>query len=166
MSKKTTPWRRKPKVKQLDEDIDTSMSFAVVGSPEKFNPKFHAYKVYRLLKGLGAEVYAVSSELSKLDKDQVFPNLLSLPKPVDVMVPCLPAPFSLSMVDETNKAGIKKVWFQNRTLSKEAFEFCQANEMQIIEGCALKYQEFGTVLKFMHPCYWHGKTILYKQKHL
>ncbi len=166
MGKKTTPWRRKPKVRQLDADINTSMSFAVVGSPEKFRPRFHAYKVYRLLKGLGAEVYAVSAGLNKIEKDKVFPSLLSLPKPVDVLIPCLPAQFSLSMVDEANKAGFRKVWFQNRTLSKEAFEYCQANEIQIIEGCALRYQDFGSILKFVHPCYWHGKTIAYKQKYL
>jgi len=163
---KLIPWRRKSKIKKLDGDLDTAMSFAVVGSSEKFGKKFHAYKVYKLLKEMGSHPYPVAAGLADLEKDAVFPSLLSLPQKVDAVIPCLPAEFSLSIVREAKEAGINKVWFQNRTLSPEAFEFCQNNEMEITEGCVLKFKEFSNLARFVHPCYWHGKTILRKKKYL
>lgn len=166
MSQKLIPWKRKVKIRQLDEGIDTSMSFAVVGSAKKFGKKLHAYKVYRLLKESGSRVYAVAGDLENIGADTVYSRLTELAEPVDIVVPCLPASFSLSIVAEAKEAGIAKVWFQNRTLSKEALEFCQINGMEIVEGCVLKYREFGSILKIIHPCYWHGKTILRKKNKL
>jgi uncharacterized protein len=161
---KITPWRRKPKIKQLTSDLSTELSFVVIASPDKFARKFHAYKVLQLLKELGAEVYPVSANLDKVDKLKVYPDMLSLPKPVDVVIPCLPASFSISIVEEAKAAGINKVWFQEKTLSEEAVQFCQENDMEIIEGCALMYKDFDVLLKYVNPCFWHYKTFTRKQK--
>lgn len=159
-------WRRKKQVKELDGGLTTAMSFAVVGSAEKFKPGFHAGKVFRLLKDWGAEVFPVAADVEKIGRDKVFANLLLLPQPVDVVVPCLPAPFTFSIVQEAFEAGIHTVWFQPKTLSPEAAEFCLAREMGVVEGCALKFQPFDDWLRFFQPCFWHGKTILRKQKYL
>jgi len=167
MSNKVIPWRRKPKIRSLEAGIDTSMSFAVVGSPEKFKQeKRHAFKVLRLLHDLGAEVYPVASNLEKLGKEKVWPKLDSLPKAVEVVIPCLPAEYSLSIVVEAKEAGIPLVWFQPRTLSSEAYGFCQDNGLEVVESCALKHREFSGVSKFLHPCFWHSKTISRKQNKL
>lgn len=164
--KKLIPWKRKIKIKQLDEGMDTSMCFAVVGSSKKFGKRLHAFKVYRFLQESGSRVYAVAADLEKIGNDRVYQRLTELPEPVEIVVPCLPAAFSLSIVAEAREAGISKVWFQNRTLSKEAFEYCQENGIEIVEGCALKHQDFSRVTKVINPCYWHGKTIFRKKKRL
>lgn len=161
---KVTPWRRKPKIKDLQEGITTALSFAVIGSPEKFSKNHHGYRVYKLLKELGAEVYPVAVELEKLEKDKVFPNLLSLPRTVDVVIPCLPEAFTLSIVQEAKEVGTNKIWFQQKTLSQDAWQFCQDQGLEIIEGCTLMYKNFGNLLKHFDPCFWHAKTFARKQK--
>ncbi len=139
------------------------MSFAVVGSAEKFTPSHHAYRVYRLLRELGVEVYPVVADTVKLGKDKVYPSLIDLPHQVTTAIPCLPSNFALSIVQDCHAAGIPNIWFQPHTLSAEAAEFCHTYDLKIIDGCTLKYFEFNDVTRFFHPCYWHAKTIRRKQ---
>src|SRR5689334_10746066 len=128
---KVTPWRRKPKITDLQGDLTTGLCFAVVADADKFSNKLHAYKVYKLLKDLGAEVYPVSPDLDKVEKTKVVPSLLSLPVPVDVVIPCLPDIFALSIVQEAQEVGINKVWFQEKTFSQEAEQFCMDHGIEI-----------------------------------
>ena len=160
---KHTAWRRKKKVINLDGNLNTAQSFAIIGSRRKFTPGHHAYNVYHLLQELGAKVYLVAADLPQLGKVQVYPNLADLPELVDVIIPCLPETFALGIAAESQLAGIKWIWFQPKTLSKTAKEYCTANQLKIIEGCCLKYSEFEELTRFFRACFWHARTAKRRQ---
>ncbi|HWJ02340.1 MAG TPA: CoA-binding protein [Verrucomicrobiae bacterium] len=167
MAGKLIPWKKKPKYKKLDGSLDTSMSFAVVGSSHEFtDKKHHAYKVFHVLKELRVSVYPVGPDLEFVGKDKAAATLSELPAPVDAVIPCLSAEYSLSIVRDAKLAGINKIWFQTRTLSREALEFCLDNNIEVIEGCVLKHKDFTGLGQLIDPCYWHSKTIALKQKYL
>ncbi len=152
------------KIKNLQGGLTSALSFAVVGNLEKFSQKLHAYKALKALQELGAEVYPVAADLEKVEKTKVYPSLLSLPKKVDVVVACLPQQFALNIVQEAAEAGIGKVWFQQKTASDEAVQFCLEHDISFVSGCVLMYREFGGLFKYLNPCLWHAKTFARKQK--
>lgn len=157
------PWRKRAKLKELDGGLTTSMCFAVVGNAEKFKPRFHAYKVFRLLKSLGVHAYPIAADLERLGRDKVYADLSAVPEKVDVVVPCLASSATLGVLQAAKQAEIARAWFQPRTLSVETVDFCLDNEIQIIDSCVLLYDEFDGLTRLINPCYWHAKTISHRK---
>jgi predicted CoA-binding protein len=106
----------------VEEILQTCRSWAVVGVSAK--PERDSHRVAKFLKDRGYRVYPVNPRLGSWEGDTVYPNLLSIPDPVDV-VDLFRRPEDVpSHVEEAIELGARVVWMQlgisHATASKRA----------------------------------------------
>ena len=147
---------RTKKVFQLADGLNTAQRFAVLGSADKFSHHKHAWRVWRTLKQFGCPVFPVAKEISRLEGNKVYPDLLALQGKVEVVVPCLLPEDMPNLVSEAAAAGAKYIWFQEQTWTTDFAEQCIQTEVTPVRGCALRHKQFAKPLAFAQPCYWHG----------
>ncbi len=147
---------KEKKVYDLGQGLNTSLRYAVLGSKDRFLEHKHAWKVWRTLKEWGCVVYPVANELTRIDGTKVYPDLLSLQDKIDVVVPCLRPEFIPGLVRETQSAGAKLIWFQEKNFTKEFEEECIEAGIEVARGCTLKHKTYSKLFCFLNPCYWHG----------
>ena len=104
--------------------------FAVVGV--SINPEKWGYKIYKNLKGVFRKVYAVNPKHRKIGEDGCYPDLKSLPEKPDVVVTVVPPKVTEEIVKGVKELGIRKVWMQPGSESKEAIKFCEKNGIDYI----------------------------------
>jgi len=63
--------------------LATSHTIAVVGHSDK--PQRDSYRIARYLREVGYRVYAVNPMLETIEGERVYPDLQSLPEPMDVV---------------------------------------------------------------------------------
>ncbi|MDI6813781.1 MAG: CoA-binding protein [Desulfitobacteriaceae bacterium] len=144
------------KIYPLTESLDTGLRYAVLGRAEKFRKRRHAYKVWKTLKSFGCTVYPVASDFKRWESAKVYPDLASLKNKVDIVVPCLQPEEIPNFVEEAAAAGVKQIWFQEKTWTPEFQEQCDALGIIVVRGCVLLHKVYPKPLGYLNPCYWHG----------
>lgn len=119
------------------EEFFTKNSFALVGNSAKKNfPKL----TYRALKKLGKTVYAVDPGASEIDGDKAYPDLASLPGPVEGVVLELPKDETAEWVGKAADAGVKDLWIHMKRDTPEALALAKEKGMNVRTGtCAVMY---------------------------
>ncbi len=154
----------------LSGGLTTGMSFAIYGSTSEFGPeggkrqltptalkpKYEARAIYELLKEAGCRIYPVAPDVRRIGDDTVYGGLADLPAPVDVLIMSLGKDQSLAAAREAHAAGIRHIWFQFRTYSKETLKFCSENDIHVIRGCAMKHRTVCGPARLLSPCFWMG----------
>jgi uncharacterized protein len=103
-----------------------------------------ANAILRRLRETGHEAIAVNPNASRLDDEACYPNLQSVPQPIDsVMVVTHPS-VAADVAREAVKLGIKHVWFHRSfgdgSVSAQAIAVCRAAGIEpIVGGCPLMY---------------------------
>ena len=116
-------------------DIDTVLSarsFAVIGVSR--DEKQFANGIYRELRSRKVTVYPVNPHAAMVEGDRCYPDLSSLPSPVEAALVFLPRPKVLEVLPEALRCGIRKVWLQQGTESPAAVEFCATNGITVVAG--------------------------------
>ncbi len=90
--------------------LATSRTIAVVGHSDK--PHRDSYRIARYLREAGYRVYAVNPHLATIDGESVYPNLRSLPEPIDIVDVFRRAVFLPAVVDEAIAIHAHAVWAQ------------------------------------------------------
>lgn len=111
-----------------DSFLSKENIIAVVGvsaSPDKWG-----YRIYKDLKGAFQEVYAVNPKHMKIDGNECYPDLKSLPRKPDVVITVVPPEAAKGVVREAKALGVRKVWMQPGSESRESVEFCRKNGME------------------------------------
>ncbi len=122
------------------EDFFSSEKLAVVGVSR--NGKKFGRSAFKELKAKGYKVFPVNPNADKIDGETCYPNLNSLPEKADGAVIVVQPSEAEKVVREAAEAGIKKVWFQQGSLSNEAISFCENNGINAIYGeCVLMFAE-------------------------
>jgi len=122
----------------VDETLEQFLAFrriAVVGVSR--SPNKYGHKIYFDLKSKGYEVYAVNPMLDKVNGDPCYPDLASLPGPVDVVNVVVPPKRGRQVVDECLKLGIERLWFQPGAESEELLQYCRENHLKIVHNQCL-----------------------------
>jgi hypothetical protein len=125
---------------------------AVVGVSR--DPQQPANAIYRRLKSTGHQVYAVNPRTAQAEGDSCFPNLQSIPAPVEAVMIVTPPQESLKIVRDCQALGIRQVWFHRSfgdgSVSEEAIRECEQNNIDcLVGGCPMMY--CGNV-DFGHRC--------------
>lgn len=116
-------------------------SYALLGHSAKQNfPKLS----YNALKKLGKTVYAVDPSTETIEGDKTYPDLASLPEPVDCVVLEVPKEETKDWVQKVADAGGKDLWIHMNTETPEALVLAKEKGMNIRSGtCAVMYLKRG-----------------------
>ncbi len=113
-----------------------------------------ANAIYRRLVDSGYQVTPVNPKASEVEGVKCYPDLTSLPGPVEGVVVATPASASAQLVRECGALGINQVWFHRSfgpgSVSREAVQECGTLGINcIVGGCPLMFCE---PVDFGHKC--------------
>jgi predicted CoA-binding protein len=133
----------------------TQSRFAFVGhSATKGFPRLS----YRNAKKCGKTVFAVDPSVEQIDGDRTYPDLRSLPEPVDAIVVEVPREETVAWVRQAADAGIKNVWVHMNRDSPEATALAQEKGLNLLTGtCAVMYLSGGLSAHGIHK--WINKLL-------
>ena len=116
-------------------------------------PKTHgSNNVYRRLRERGYQVFAVNPNTDKVEEDQSYPDLASIPGGVDAVVIGTRPEIAEDTMRECAELGIKHVWMHRGpgagSVSPAAAEYGRQHGITVIDGgCPLM---FGPTADFGH----------------
>jgi predicted CoA-binding protein len=131
-------------IQEAASEFLTKKRVAVMGVSRK--PQTHAANaVYRRLRQLGYEVFAVNPNADRVEGDQCFHDLKSIPGGVDAVVIGTGPEHALAAIRECADLGIQQVWmhrsFGAGSISDEAVAWGREHGMRVIDGgCPLMFK--------------------------
>ena len=120
---------------EIEKFLDRSNKFAVVGASR--DPKKYGHRVYKDLKEAGYRVYPVNPGTEEILGDRCFPDLESLPSLPDVVDTVVPPKVTEDVVRTCQRLGIKMVWMQPGSESRNAIEFCETNRINVVHSVCI-----------------------------
>jgi uncharacterized protein len=115
-------------------------TLAIIGVSR--NEKKFGNAIFKELKLKNYDVYPVHQDISNFEGNICYPDLKSLPVKPDGLIIVTNKEKSLGIVKEAHMAGIKNVWTIQTSGSKEAIEYCESNNINVIyKQCILMFLE-------------------------
>jgi predicted CoA-binding protein len=116
--------------------------FAVAGVSRDAGQPANA--VFRKLRASGYEVFAVNPNAAEVEGVRCYPDIGSLPEPIDGVVIATHPSASAAVVRQCAERGIGKIWFHRSfgdgSVSEPALRECEARGIEpIVGGCPLMY---------------------------
>jgi uncharacterized protein len=109
-------------------------TIAIVGLSK--DPQRPSYFVASYLKHEGYRIIPVNPTADEILGERSYPDLLSIPEPVDLVDVFRPAPVALEIVQQTIAIKAKAIWLQLRIVNLEAAQLAeQAGLRVIIDRC-------------------------------
>jgi predicted CoA-binding protein len=123
-------------------------NYAVVGHTKASNfPSL----TYHGLKKMGKTVFPVDPSVQEVDGDRTFPDLKSLPSPVDAIILEVPKSETKSWIARAADLGIKDVWIHMQRETGEALQLAKEKGMNVRTGtCAVMYVTPGFTFHSIH----------------
>jgi predicted CoA-binding protein len=115
--------------------VNENNKYAVIGVSK--NPEKYGHRVFKDLLGAGWIVYPVNPKESEILGQKVYPKLLNIDEKIDVVIFVVPPKVTLEVLNEVKEIGIKNVWLQPGSESKEAIEYCKENEINCIHDACI-----------------------------
>lgn len=113
-------------------DFFNYKNWAVVGTVS--DPSKYAYKI---LKSLEAGNFKTEGVSPKNSTGEIYTSLSEVPHKIDVIDLCINPNMGIEVVKEAKKLNIDKILIQPGAESEEILDYCKANGIVAIEGCAL-----------------------------
>ena len=142
-------------MKKIPKSIEEFLSgehFAVAGVSRDSKQPGNA--IFRRLVASGFQVTPVNPRASEVEGVKSYPDLVSLPEPIDGVVVASPPAASAQIVRECKELGVGRVWlhrsFGTGSVSDEAVRECAKSGIScIVGGCPLMFCE---PVDFGHKC--------------
>lgn len=135
--------------KQINDFI-ASEPIAMVGVSR--NPKKFGFTAFRELKEKGMNIIPVNPKAEEIHGVKVYPDIKSLPAEVRSLLVMTQKSATAGVVREAKESGIKKIWIQQMSESKEAIKELEGSGIDYISGqCILMFYKPHSIHKF------HGK---------
>jgi hypothetical protein len=133
-------------LKQINEFID-SQPIAMVGVSR--NPKKFGYAAFKELKEKGMKLIPVNPEADQILGEKSFPNVGKLPAEVKSILIITKKDKTAAVVREAKEKGIKQIWIQQSSDSKEALDELKGSDISYISGeCILMHYKPHSIHKF------------------
>lgn len=110
-----------------------SYAFVGVSRREKHFPNI----LYRELKKKDFYLTPVNPNMENFQGEKCYPDLESLSEKIDAVIVTTPKAETLKIVKQAHNSGVKHVWIQQGAQTKEAIEFAEEKEMNIIANKCL-----------------------------
>jgi len=135
------------------ESFLASKNIAVVGVSRK-SSKFGSV-IYKELKKKGFNVYGVNPSLGSIEGDKCYNNLKELEGKIDGIVNVVSPKETENIVREANEIGVKNIWMQQGSESKEAIKYCQENGInEVHKECILMFADPVNSIHGVHKWIW------------
>lgn len=123
-------------------DFLAGKRFAVAGVSRQPNQPANA--IFRKLRESGFEVFPVNPNASEIENTKCYPDLASVPGPIDGVVVATHPRAAVEVVRQCAAKGVPRVWFHRSfgegSVSDEAVRECDTLGIQrIVGGCPLMY---------------------------
>ena len=105
---------------------------AVVGATDA--PFKFGGKIYRDLKHKGFRVLAVNPTRVTVDGDHVYPTLADLPEPPDIIDVVVPPDVGISIAEQANELGYKRIWYQPGSESTAIINYLDNHDFEYLAG--------------------------------
>lgn len=112
--------------------------------------------IYRRLKGLGRQVFAVNPGMRSFEGDPCYAGVQTIPGGVDGVVIITRPEVTERIVQDCNAAGVHRVWMHQgldqraSSVSRQAVAYCRDHDIDVIAGaCPMMY---GPGVDFGHAC--------------
>jgi len=127
-------------LKSSIEQFLAQKKIAVIGVSR--DSKQFANTAFRFLKAQGYIVFPVNPYTERVEGDRCYPNIHSLPEKVNAALLLLPAEKVMTVLPAIVETGVKHIWLQQGTETKEAIQFCIDHQVNVIYGeCILMFAE-------------------------
>lgn len=124
----------------LREEMLNMKKWAVVGAT--INKEKFGYKIWKILKDRGYQVYGVNPNYEEIQGDKLYPSLKDLPEKVDVVDLVVPPKISAQVIEKAKELGIEYIWFQPGTYNDEVIEKAKKLNLKILyDDCVLAVLE-------------------------
>ncbi|HDD46347.1 MAG TPA: CoA-binding protein [Candidatus Aenigmarchaeota archaeon] len=125
----------------LIKDFLSRRVFAVVGVSR--DREKYGYKVFMDLRNAGYKVYPINPNAESINGIKCYKNLSSLPEKPEVVEFVVPPNVTLEVLKECKRLGIRNVWFQPGSESKDVLDFCKRNGMNAVHGVCIIIERKG-----------------------
>jgi len=133
-------------LKQI-EDFIAAQPVAMVGVSR--NPKKFGQMAFKELKGNGLNVIPVNPSAGEILGERAYPDVNSLPSDVRGIIVMTKKDQTAAVVRDAKARGIKNIWIQQSSDSKEAVSELIGSDINYITGeCILMYNKPKGVHKF------------------
>jgi predicted CoA-binding protein len=107
-------------------------------------PNQAANAIFRKLKSSGYDVFPINPHASQVEGVTCYPDVRSVPAPVDGVVIATAPRASIEVVRQCADAGVTRVWFHRSfgqgSVGDEAVRDCRARGIEpIVGGCPLMF---------------------------
>lgn len=132
-------------MKPMPETVATFLRgkrFAVAGVSRSGREPSNA--IFKRLRECGYEVFPVNPATSDIAGETCYPDLRSVPGPLDGVMIVTPPKASTDVVRQCAELGVTRVWFHRSfgegSVSPEALAACRAHQITpIVGGCPMMY---------------------------
>ena len=135
------------------ENFLSQRTLAIVGvsrSGKKFGNM-----IFKELSEKGFKLLPINPNAERIGEYTCYGNLNSLPEPVGGLIIVVPPSQTEQIVKDAAVAGIKRVWMQQGSESKEAIEYCEKNGISVVAGeCILMFAEPTAFFHRLHRSIW------------
>ena len=118
--------------------------FAVVGASED-NTKY-GHKIFEALLKNGYNAYPINPNAKSVLNKKTYKSISLMPEKPDIVITVVKPEVTEKIADEAVKIGVKKIWMQPGSESKEAIKTCKENGISctynsciIIDGLKIKF---------------------------
>ena len=110
---------------------------------------------YKELKSRGLQVVPVHCEMEEFDGDHCYRTIQEITPPVEgVFINVTPSKV-ITVLQDAVQAGVKYIWLQQGSESKEAFQYSKEHGLSIASnGCILMYSEPVKSFHSIHRWVW------------
>ena len=124
-------------MKRVSEILHSARTIAVVGlSRKRYRP---SYGVAEYLQRAGYRIIPVNPEETEVLGEQAYPDLDSIPEPVDVVDIFRRSEFVPPIVEAAIRKGAKMIWMQEGVIHEEAARRAEAAGLAVVmDRCILK----------------------------
>jgi predicted CoA-binding protein len=133
-------------LKQI-EDFIASQPIAMVGVSR--NPKKFGYAAFKELRDKGMNIIPVNPHAAEIQGIKAYPDIMSLPSEVKALLVMTQKSNTAGIIREAKEKGLKHIWIQQMSESKEALKELEGTDINYISGqCILMYYKPHSFHKF------------------
>jgi signal transduction histidine kinase/predicted CoA-binding protein len=126
----------RPDDEKLLQILEDTHEIAVVGISSR--PDVPAQSVPAYLQQHGYQIYPVNPNLDEVLGEKAYPDLLALPKPVDLVLIFRRSEVVPDIVDQAIKIGAKVVWMQEGIINQAAAEIARRAGLDVVMDTCMR----------------------------
>lgn len=114
----------------VEEQLRNSKTIAVVGLSD--NPERASYGVAKYLQAQGYRIIPVNPMVSEVLGERSYPDLKSVPEPIDMVDIFRRSELVPPVVDEAIEVGVRYIWMQDGVIHPEAAARAEAAGIPVV----------------------------------